>query len=107
MSTDLIDPQKHHQLFLDSRALISEQGTTRTLHPPKKCGPLITGGIQSRSAPLWNPDEERYEWWYNGPQARFAISHDGEHWEKPSLGLYESDGNKDNNIACDPNGPGL
>ena len=60
MSTDLIDPQKHHQLFLDSRALVSEQGTTRTLHPPQKCGPLITGGIQSRSAPLWNPDEGRY-----------------------------------------------
>ena len=107
MSTDLIDPQKHHQLFLDSRALVSEQGTTRTLHPPKKCGPLITGGIQSRSAPLWNPDAERYEWWYNGPQARLATSRDGEHWEQPSLGLYEWNGSKDNNIACDPNGPGL
>ena len=107
MSTDLIDPKKHRQLFLDSRALVSEQGTTRTLHPPKRCGPLITGGIQSRSAPLWNPDETRYEWWYNGPQARLAISRDGEHWEKPSLGLYEWNGSKDNNIACDPNGPGL
>lgn len=107
MSTALIDPKKHRQLFLDSRALVAEQGTTRTLHSPKKCGPLITGGIQSRSAPLWNPDEARYEWWYNGPQARFAISGDGEHWEQPSLGLYEWNGNKDNNIACDPNGPGL
>ncbi len=107
MSTDLIDPKKHHQLFLDSRALVSEQGTTRTLHPLQKCGPCITGGVQSRSAPLWNPDEERYEWWYNGPQARFAISRDGEHWEQPSLGLYECDGSTDNNIACDPNGPGL
>lgn len=67
MSTALIDPKKHRQLFLDSRALVAEQGTTRTLHPPKRCGPLITGGIQSRSAPLWNPDEARYEWWYNGP----------------------------------------
>ena len=56
---------------------------------------------------MWNPDEERYEWWYNGPQARFAISRDGEHWEQPSLGLYEWNGSKDNNIACDPNGPGL
>lgn len=107
MSTALIDPKKHRQLFLDSRALVAEQGTTRTLHPPQRCGPLITGGIQSRSAPLWNPDEARYEWWYNGPQARFAISGDGEHWEQPSLGLYEWNGNKDNNIACDPNGPGL
>ena len=107
MSTDLIDPKKHHQLFLDSRALVSEQGTTRTLHPLQKCGPCITGGVQSRSAPLWNPDEERYEWWYNGPQARLAISRDGEHWEQPSLGLYECDGSTDNNIACDPNGPGL
>lgn len=107
MATALIDPKKHRQLFLDSRALVAEQGTIRTLHPPKRCGPLITGGIQSRSAPLWNPDEARYEWWYNGPQTRFANSGDGEHWEQPSLGLYEWNGNKDNNIACDPNGPGL
>ena len=107
MSTALINPQKHRQLFLDSRALVSEQGTTRTLHPPKRCGPCITGGIQSRSAPLWNPDAAHYEWWYNGPQARLAISRDGAHWELPSLGLYEWNGSKDNNIACDPNGPGL
>ena len=107
MSTDLIDPKKHRQLFLDSRALVSEQGTTRTLHPLQKCGPCITGGVQSRSAPLWNPEEERYEWWYNGPQARLAISRDGERWEQPSLGLYECDSSTDNNIACDPNGPGL
>ena len=72
MSPTLIDPKKHHQLFLDSRALVSEQGTTRTLHPPQRCGPLITGGIQSRSALLWNPDEERYVHRRSAPPTRPA-----------------------------------
>ena len=42
-----------------------------------------------------------------GPGARYATSKDGELWDKPDLGLYEWQGSKDNNIACDPNGPGL
>lgn len=55
MSTALIDPKKHRQLFLDSRALVAEQGTTRTLHPPKRCGPLITGGIQTSTTKTTPP----------------------------------------------------
>ena len=107
MALDLIDPKQHRQLFLDEHHLESTQGTTQTLHPPKKFGPLINGGVQSRSAPIWNPEKDLWEWWYMGQGARYATSRDGEHWEKPSLGLYEWEGSKDNNIACDPNGPGL
>ena len=55
MDFDLIDPKKYRQLFLDEQGLESTQGTTQTLHPPKKFGPLINGGVQSRSAPIWNP----------------------------------------------------
>ena len=104
---DLIDPKKHRQLFLDDHGLILNQTTTRTLHPPQKFGPLISGGVQSRSAPIWNPEKNIWEWWYMGQGARYATSKDGEHWEKPHLGLYAWEGSKDNNIACDPEGPGM
>ncbi|HIG57370.1 MAG TPA: hypothetical protein EYG11_00545 [Candidatus Latescibacteria bacterium] len=107
MDFDLIDPKKYRQLFLDEQGLESTQGTTQTLHPPKKFGPLINGGVQSRSAPIWNPEKELWEWWYMGQGARYATSTDGEHWEKPSLGLHQWEGCKDNNIACDPNGPSM
>ena len=104
---DLIDPKKPRQLFLDDHGLILNQTTTRTLHPPQKFGPLISGGVQSRSAPIWNPEKNIWEWWYMGQGARYATSKDGEHWEKPHLGLYAWEGSKDNNIACDPEGPGM
>ena len=104
---DLIDPKKHRQLFLDDHGLILNQTTTRTLHPPQKFGPLISGGVQSRSAPIWNPEKNIWEWWYMGQGARYATSKYGEHWEKPHLGLYAWEGSKDNNIACDPEGPGM
>ena len=107
MALDLIDPKTHRKLFLDDGDLASTQGITRTMHPPKKFGPLINGGVQSRSAPIWNPEKNLWEWWYMGQGACYATSPDGEHWEKPSLGLYEWEGSKDNNIACDPNGPGM
>ena len=107
MAPDLIDPKTHRKLFLDDRDLLSAEGTTRALHPPQKCGPMITGGVQSRSAPLWNPEKGIWEWWYMGPGARYATSADGQRWELPELGLYEWEGSKDNNIACDPQGPGM
>jgi hypothetical protein len=102
MEYDLIDPRTHRQLFIDDGAILSQQGTTRTLHPPQKCGPLINGGVQSRSAPIWNPEKTLWEWWYMGRHTYYATSIDGVHWEKPSLGLYEWEGRRDNNIACDP-----
>ena len=51
MDLRLINPRKYRQLFLDDGAIESQKGTRRTLHPPKKCGPLIKGGYQSRTAP--------------------------------------------------------
>ncbi len=108
MSLDMIDPKKYRQLFLDDYAVEEMTGITRTLHSPKKWGPLINGGIQSRTCPQWNSEKELWEWWYAGENLYYATSEDGEHWEKPELGLYEWKGSKDNNIAFDPlhKGPG-
>ena len=102
MPLELIDPKAHRQLFLDDFAVESMDGVRRTLHEPQKCGPLIRGGCQSRNTPLWNPEKELWEWWYMGQHIYYATSVDGEHWELPSLGRYEWQGSRDNNIACDP-----
>ena len=52
MHPDMINPKEHRQLFLDDFALESTKSTTRTLHSPKKWGPVINGvGVQSRSLP--------------------------------------------------------
>ena len=110
MPLDMINPKKYRQLFLDDFAVESMTGTTRTLHSPKKWGPVLHGGgIQSRSCPQWNSAKKLWEWWYFGEHSYYAVSEDGEHWEQPFLGLYELDGSKDNNIAFDPEdkGPGL
>lgn len=123
MVTDLIHPELNKQLFLDDVGISNTQGVKRTLHPPEKCGPVIRPDrsrhqttLQSRSSPQWNPELNRWEWWYwatygkaYGPFSRessslthFAESSDGVSWEAPSLGLYEWMGSKENNIACDP-----
>ena len=108
MSLDLIDPKKYHQLFLDDGAVEKISGAKRTLHSPKKWGALISGGIQSRCNPQWNSDKGLWEWWYFGEHTYYATSTDGEHWEKPSLGLVEWKGSTANNIAFAPQqgGPG-
>jgi hypothetical protein len=108
MNLEMIDPKKHHQLFVDDFVIESSSGTSRSLHSPKKWGPLIKGGIQSRSTPQWNSEKKLWEWWYFGEGTRYAVSEDGENWELPSLGLFEMNGSRDNNVAFDPNasGPG-
>jgi hypothetical protein len=104
MSNDLIDPKRFHQLFVDDFAVDSITGATRTLHSPRKWGPVITGGIQSRTCPQWNSEKNLWEWWYFGENVYYATSEDGEHWEQPNLGLFEWKGSKENNIAYDPAG---
>ncbi len=48
-------------------------------------------------------DEGRYRLWYatrgTGDYLHYAESSDGFKWEKPKLGLYESNGSKSNNIV--------
>ena len=103
MNNEMIDPKKYRQLFVDNVSTESITGAKRTLHSPKKWGPVITGGIQSRTCPQWNSERHLWEWWYEGEHIYYATSEDGQHWEKPHLGLFEWEGSKNNNIAFDPN----
>ena len=121
----MIYPGRHKQLFLDDYAIESMSGVKRVLHQPEKHGPVLTADrsrgettVQSRSVPHWNPDKGAWEWWYwafhessNGQHRNsetrlnhYAISSDGVNWESPSLGLYEWNGSKDNNVVWDPEG---
>ena len=121
MQLSLINPAQHKQLFLDDYAIDKTLNIKRTLHQPKKCGPVIRPdrsqgqtSLQSRSAPQWNSEKRTWEWWYwasvpvepygehrdaSISLTHYATSTDGVHWEVPSLELYEWRGSKDNNIA--------
>ena len=88
MSSTLIDPKKHRQLFLDDYAIEHMIGVKRSLHQPEKSCPVIRpdqslgeSSIQTRSAPQWNSDKEVWEWWYSGNKSYYATSKDLEHWE--------------------------
>ena len=59
----------------------------------------------------WHPEqnlspvefrEESVGVWYEGEHIYYATSEDGQHFEKPNLGLFEWEGSKNNNIAFDP-----
>ncbi len=86
MDEKLIDPKQHRQLFLDDGALEKTIGTYRTLHQPRKVGPVVRPdrkrgetGLQSRISPQWNSEKSLWEWWFGDD---FATSEDGEHWER-------------------------
>ncbi len=97
----MIDPRKHRQLFIDDFAIETETRTTRTLHSPKKWGPVITGGIQSRTCPQWNSDKNLWEWWYFGGHVYYATSEDGEHWEKGETLILTDTGKNFCDADCD------
>jgi hypothetical protein len=121
MESQLIDPKAHKQLFLDDHAIDRTFAIKRNMHKPTRKGAVITPERaigQTRTAawspPLWNPDISLWEWWYKGHydetgnfMNQYATSEDGINWDRPSLGLYEWQGSKDNNIALDPEGMGL
>ena len=105
-----------HQLFLDDYILGDLNGVRRMIHQPRKYGtdPILradlpTDGktIQTRNAPSWDEQEQVWKLWYfrfghdgNGAGAPgYARSKDGINWTKPVLGLVESLGNRNNNLA--------
>ena len=119
--TQLINPRKYRQLFLDDHAIQSMSGVLRQLHQPERQGPVLQADrsrqqtlVQSTSVPQWNTEKDIWEWWYlafydaapyQGPgspnwgDTHYASSADGVLWDKPSLNLYEWRGSRHNNLA--------
>ena len=107
------------ELFLDTFALQETVDVERVQHQLRKFegNPVIRPEhpwefrfISGRSAPYWNPEEERYEfrYWAFPPfdedrgfypwTTCLAVSDDGFNWEKPIVGLFEFEGSTENNM---------
>ncbi len=107
------------ELFLDTFALQETVDVERVQHQLRKYAgnPVIRPEhpwefrfISGRSAPYWNPEEERYEfrYWAFPPfdedrgfypwTTCLAVSDDGFNWEKPIVGLFEFEGSTENNM---------
>ena len=99
------------QLFLDNEIVEGMWGLKRTYFPATKhaanpilCGehPWEQGGVR-----LWGTvrrEEDLFRMWYQGQGEKssftcYATSTDGLHWERPSLGIIEFGGSKENNIV--------
>jgi len=99
-------------LFLDDYHIERMEGLVRTMHPPAKRGAVLRpdrpwegDSPQIRSAPAWDPDSKLYKMWY--ARRCYAESEDGIYWRKPSLGLVDYNGSRDNNLISTPGGASL
>ena len=106
------------QLFLDDHIIEETSSLKRTMHQPRKRGPVLKADIPSDgeyiasvSAPMWIAEKGVYRFVYearleDGRNNRYAWaeSADGVHWTKPPLGLVESQGSKRNNLFPTPEG---
>jgi len=101
------------RLFLDAMVVEQQQGLERAFHAARKYegNPVIRRdrpweGRNAYSGPylygtiMW--DEGRLRMWYHvydgGYRNCYAESQDGINWTKPSLGLLDFQGSKDNNL---------
>ena len=125
------------QLFFDDYMVESTKHAAFTLNPATKYvnNPVIErdrpweGETLHYGCVLYDEQEKRFRMWYNTcehsytervpkksvpsvPGKKFtnycyAESEDGMNWEKPSLGLVEFEGSKDNNILGPDNWPSI
>lgn len=110
-----------HQLFLDDALIDSTENVRRVVHQPRKHpeNPVLTydkpwegNCVLLWGSVLWDEQEDRFRMWYQTYQkfgrpgestlVCYATSEDGIHWDKPSLGLIDYRGSKDNNIVLAP-----
>ena len=105
------------QLFVDDYWIADSTNITMTLHQPKKHpdNPLIHGDVPWEETPycfgtaIYDEEESIFKLWYQSynygqpvetrTPILYATSTDGIQWIRPSLGLFEFDGSKKNNIV--------
>jgi hypothetical protein len=73
------------QLFLDELGVERLENLVATMHRPVKRGAVIRNAdrgrtLQTRTAPVWNPDTRRYMLWVLGIDQMLWESADGLHW---------------------------
>ncbi|MDO8587008.1 MAG: hypothetical protein Q7T82_08200 [Armatimonadota bacterium] len=103
-------------LFIDNFLIEKTDKVILTVNPPRRKElvviadkPWERNGITSYCNVFWDDNYKEYRLYYvpihleSKPIYRLALatSKDGVHWEKPSLGVIEWRGSKDNNIVID------
>ena len=116
-------------LFLDMAEIAELHHVVQKICPAQKhpLNPIMPLGEahewDSGQASVWasrtvmyDEEDSVFKCWYDGSDLRtedwrqtrytgYATSEDGVHWQKPRLGLFEYNGNRDNNIVLDFCGP--
>ena len=113
-------------LFLNMQDIEDVQNVVQTVceaqkHPLNPILPLgdVTEWDSCQARPwetrtiIYDEEDEIFKCWYAGTDlsterwwaSGYAVSPDGIRWEKPKLGLFEYNGNKDNNICLMGWGP--
>ena len=97
------------QLFLDDWLIDSTDGVELTLHSPRSAEVVLQKDKPWEDSTMYDPVVlkvgDRYRLWYrtnfNGPPfyTGYAESSDGIHFTKPSLGIIEFNGSKENNLV--------
>ncbi len=110
-----------HVLFLDLEAVAQRHNVVQTVVEAEKHtkNPVLplgdVGEWDSLQAKPWasrsviyDEEEQLFKSWYTGIDightvhtTGYAISHNGIDWHKPQLGLFEYNGNKENNICIE------
>ncbi len=104
--SSVLDIGNRRQVFIDGRFLARSKDVELVVHPPAKTGertivadrPWERGGLDTYCCVMWAAGT--YHMWYPADVGLcYAKSSDGIRWEKPSLGLAEFEGSRDNNIV--------
>ncbi len=127
---ELISIGNRKQLFWDDYLIENMKDTDFMLNPAIKTpdNPVIQrdrpweGNYLHCQTVFYDEDQQQFRMWYGSanykphPTKRwetsnnyncYAVSKDGYHWEKPSLGFAEYEGSKENNILAPDNWPGF
>ncbi len=86
-------PAGQRQLFLDDEGVEESENLRRTLHASEKKGAVIRSAnpaqtIQTRMAPVWDPEAQHFKLWVISTDEPLRISTDGLNWTsgpKPNL----------------------
>jgi hypothetical protein len=104
-----LDVGSRKQLFIDERFVEAKRSVELRMNPPQKLGPVLLPekpwelGMGFCASVI--EDGGTLKLFYRceppagGANVCLATSTDGVHWERPSLGLIEYAGSKDNNIV--------
>ena len=120
---NLYDPGLH--LFLDDAEVQDHPGFVRKVQQAERVagGPVLSPdrpwegkAVQMWGGALYDDEEDLFKMWYyavnmelynrdrTGMYICYATSKDAVNWEKPELGICESEGSKANNIVFPPPG---